>query len=135
MQRSLTYAIVGESGSGKSTIMALIMKFYEPTGGSFMINNKSSSLLSAVALRKIFGYVPQEPVLFSVSIQANIAMGLGGKATQNNVKQACELTKVNDFADKLPEKLETICSASHSNLSGGQRQRVALARALLVQPQ
>mmetsp|Transcript_11113 Transcript_11113/g.25167 ORF Transcript_11113/g.25167 Transcript_11113/m.25167 type:complete len:1317 (+) Transcript_11113:100-4050(+) len=135
LKRGSKVAVVGESGSGKSTVMNLVARFYDPTGGELLINGHACTAVNSQAFRAIVGLVPQQPVLFTVTIRANIAMGAKGKATASDVKKMCDLVKVSEFANKLPDGLETICSASHSNLSGGQKQRVALARAFLVKPQ
>jgi len=132
--RSQKVALVGESGSGKSSVVNLMMRFYDPTGGDFLINGQPAKSVNARSLWGISGLVPQQPVLFSTSIRANILLGAGGRATESDLKRTCDLVRVTEFVEKLPAGFDTLCHSSNSNLSGGQKQRVALARALIVNP-
>ena len=140
-------AIVGESGSGKSSLVNLLMRFYDVGGGKITLNNgdvEYSEINSLQAVRDLFGYVGQEPVLFSGSIRDNLVFAnsrLAKLSSDSEIEAELRavLTAVNalDFVEKLPSKLDTPCgvTAGLSQLSGGQKQRIAIARALLRNPQ
>ena len=136
-------AIVGESGAGKSSLVSLLMRFYDPSSGSITINDSVAySQVGVGDLRNLFGYVGQEPVLFSRSIRNNLVFGYDGLKGRNEeeIDAVLEpiLRAVNawDFVEKLPEGLNAICgpNAGMSLLSGGQKQRLAIARALVRNP-
>ena len=130
-------SIVGESGSGKSSLVGLLMRFYDPSSGSILINgNDYRSVTPVTTLRSLFGYVGQEPVLFSSSILENLTFGLNREVPESEIRDVLESVNATGFIDQLPEGLNTICgpSAGLSHLSGGQKQRIAIARALLRNP-
>ncbi|KAF4666751.1 (ABC) transporter [Perkinsus chesapeaki] len=133
-------AIVGESGSGKSTVISLLERFYDPTSGRVLVNGEDVKDLpgGALALRKLFGYVGQEPVLFAASVRDNLTYGLDYTPTDEEIKSACKRANVHSFISSLPDGYNTYCGSSSgggSQISGGQKQRVAIARALLRNPQ
>ena len=124
---------VGSSGAGKTTLVNLLLRFYEPTTGAILINQKESSRINPRLLRSFIGVVAQEVNLFNLSIAQNIRMG-NLDADQDDIEQAAKLAEIHDFIISLPEQYETRCGESGGLLSGGQRQRIALARALVRKP-
>ncbi len=124
---------VGPSGAGKTTLINLLLRFYEPTTGLILINKMESNLLNPRLLRQCIGVVAQEVNLFNLSIAENIRMGQLD-ADQEAIEKAAKLAEIHDFILSLPEQYETLCGESGGLLSGGQRQRIALARALVREP-
>jgi ATP-binding cassette subfamily B protein len=122
--------LVGYSGSGKTTLSKLLLRFMDTTQGSIAINGIDIRELRQKDLRKLVGYVPQEPLLFHRTIRENIAYGRPS-ATEKQIMQAARMAYVHEFAKTLPNKYDTIVGERGVKLSGGQRQRVAIARALL----
>jgi ATP-binding cassette, subfamily B, bacterial HlyB/CyaB len=128
-----TLAIMGPSGSGKSTLAKLLLGFYQPTEGSIQIDGIDIRNLSANELRSYFGVVPQETILFSGTILANLQAGNPG-ATFEQVTQAAKLAGIHETVEKLPQGYETEVGERGVGLSGGQKQRLAIARALIKRP-
>ena len=128
-----TLAIMGVSGSGKSTLAKLMLGFYQPTQGSIQIDGIDIRNLSANELRANFGVVPQETILFSGTILANLQAGNPG-ASLEQVAQAAKMAGINDTIEQLPQGYQTEIGERGVGLSGGQKQRLAIARALLKRP-
>ncbi len=126
-------ALVGPSGSGKSTIVKLLAGLYPFAGGDILIDGKSISDYNITALRKNFGTVPQETILFGGTIRENIAYGKPG-ATDEEIIEAAKRANAWNFIETFPEKLDTVVGERGVKLSGGQKQRVAIARAILRDP-
>jgi len=126
-------ALVGPSGAGKSTIIQLIERFYDPQGGSILIDGRELSKLSGASLRRHVGVVLQEPVLFADTIRNNIAFAAPA-ASNADVERAARAANAHDFIMSLPDKYQTIVGERGVRLSGGQRQRIAIARAVLQDP-
>ncbi|KAL6985756.1 (ABC) transporter [Sarracenia purpurea var. burkii] len=126
-------ALVGQSGSGKSSVLSLILRFYDPTSGKVMVDGKDIKNLNLKSLRKHIGLVQQEPALFATSIYENILYGKEG-ASEGEVIQAAKLANAHDFISALPEGYFTKVGERGVQLSGGQKQRVAIARAVLKNP-
>ena len=124
---------VGPSGAGKTTLINLLLRFYEPTTGFILINKMESNLVNPRLLRQCIGVVAQDVNLFNLSIAENIRMGQLD-ADQEAIEKAAKLAEIHDFILSLPEQYETLCGESGGLLSGGQRQRIALARALVREP-
>ena len=123
-------ALVGPSGGGKSTILSLLPRFYDVTGGAVTINGADVRSLRINDLRDHIALVTQEPFLFDDTIAANIAYGRPG-ATQAQIEEAARSAAAHDFITALPEGYETRAGEAGLRLSGGQRQRIAIARAFL----
>lgn len=123
-------ALVGHSGAGKTTIVNLILKFYEPTSGSIILNNKSYKTLTHSQIRENISLVFQESELFSTSIFENVAYGLEN-ATEKEVTNALKLANAWDFVEKLPQGVNSEVGEHGIRLSGGQKQRIQIARAIL----
>ena len=128
-----TIALVGPSGAGKSTLFSLLLRFYDPTGGSVRLDGVDLRRLDPVAFRSQFGLVPQDPFIFDGSIRENICFGRPD-ATPEQVAAAADAAYAAEFIDRLPQGLETLVGSRGVQLSGGQRQRVAIARAILQDP-
>jgi len=126
-------ALVGRTGAGKSTLTSLLLRFYDPTSGTILVDNHDIKQIKLESLRKQIAVVPQEVALFTGSIKENIAYGKPN-ATDEEIIQAAKFANIHDFIDSLPEKYETEVAERGSRLSGGERQRVAIARAILRDP-
>ncbi|MEQ8686441.1 MAG: ABC transporter transmembrane domain-containing protein [Imperialibacter sp.] len=126
-------ALVGQSGAGKSTIIQLLMRFYQPDTGKILIDGKDNQSYSISALRKHIGIVPQEVILFGGTILENIRYGKPD-ATEDEVVDAARQANALDFILSFPEQFDTIVGERGIKLSGGQRQRIAIARAILKNP-
>ncbi|KAL2618435.1 hypothetical protein AAZV13_08G245000 [Glycine max] len=127
-------ALVGHSGCGKSSVISLILRFYDPTSGKVMIDGKDIKKLNLKSLRKHIGLVQQEPALFATSIYENILYGKEG-ASEAEVIEAAKLANAHSFISALPEGYATKVGERGVQLSGGQKQRVAIARAVLKNPE
>lgn len=128
-----TVAIVGSSGAGKSTIVGLMMRFYETNAGSILFDEVDCKDYSLSGLRENIGLVSQEPVLVSESLFENIKYG-NPEATDSQVLDASKKAFAHDFISGFPEGYNTLVGERGVQLSGGQKQRVAIARALLKNP-
>jgi ABC-type multidrug transport system fused ATPase/permease subunit len=123
-------ALVGPSGGGKSTVLALLLRFYEPGGGDILIDGQSIASVTRKSLRQQSAYVGQDVYLFRDTIAANIAFGKVG-AGQDDIVAAAKAACAHDFIMAFPLGYDTPVGEHGTQLSGGQRQRVAVARALL----
>jgi len=128
-----TVAILGESGSGKSTILKLLMGFYEPTDGRVLIDQTDLRAVNLESFRSRVGLVSQDPYVFNGTIRGNITLGRP-EATPEEVTAAARAAGLEEFVTGLPERYDTLIGERGTNLSGGQRQRLAIARALLRKP-
>jgi ABC-type multidrug transport system fused ATPase/permease subunit len=126
-------AIVGPSGAGKSTISSLLLRFYDITSGSILIDGKDIKSYDLETLRGNMSIVPQDVILFGGSIRENIAYGKPN-ATSEEIEIAAKQANALDFINGFPEQLDTLVGERGIKLSGGQRQRIAIARALLKNP-
>lgn len=126
-------ALVGASGAGKSTIASLLLRFYEPTHGSILIDGTEIRQYQRESLRQQIGVVLQDTILFGSSIRENIAYGIP-HATPEQVEAAARQAAAHDFIAALPHGYDTIIGERGCTLSGGQRQRLCLARAIIKQP-
>ena len=125
-----TTAFIGATGAGKSTLINLIPRFYDVTGGAVYLNGKDIRTLSQKELRDNIGYVPQKAVLFSGTIDSNIKYGKED-ADVNEVLAALDCAQATEFVSELPNGVENSIAQGGSNVSGGQKQRLAIARALV----
>lgn len=126
-------AFVGPSGSGKTTLMKLLLKFYSAENGEILIDGKNIQDINTVSYRSFFGYVPQEILLFSGTIEDNIAWG-NYDVSAEDIFNAAKDAEALDFISKLEDRFSTKVGERGASLSGGERQRIALARILLRKP-
>ncbi|KFK43347.1 hypothetical protein AALP_AA1G113900 [Arabis alpina] len=127
-------ALVGQSGSGKSSVLSLILRFYDPTAGEILIDGIDIKKLKLNSLRRHIGLVQQEPALFATTIYENILYGREG-ASESEVMEAAKLANAHTFICSLPEGYLTKVGERGIQMSGGQRQRIAIARAVLKNPE
>ncbi len=127
-------AFVGKSGSGKSTLIDIIMGFHDPIEGRVFFDDTPLGEYDITSYRKRIGYVPQESVLFNMSIRDNL-LWAKSDATDAEIKAACRAAYADVFIEQFPERYETIVGDRGVRLSGGQVQRIALARALIRKPE
>ncbi len=121
-------AIIGNTGSGKTTVLNLIMRFYDPEEGEVLIDGVDVKKMDLRALRRSIGYATQKPVIFEGTIRENIRFGRD--IPDSDVEKAAEIAQVMEFASKMEKGLDTVISEGGTNLSGGQKQRISLARAI-----
>jgi ATP-binding cassette subfamily B protein len=126
-------AILGTTGAGKSTVINLIPRFYDVTGGAVLIDGHDVKGVTLSSLRSQVGVVLQEALLFSGSVRDNIAYGRP-EATEADVRAAAEAAQAHEFIATLPQGYDTVIGERGIGLSGGQRQRIAIARVLLTLP-
>lgn len=126
-------AIIGGTGSGKTTILNLIMRFYDATEGVITIDRVDVKKIPLGKLRKMIGYAPQKPIIFSGTIAENIRFGRD-ELTNEDIFNAAEIAQVNEFAKKMPDGLNSVVAQGGTNLSGGQKQRISIARAIVGRP-
>jgi|WetSurMetagenome_2_1015567.scaffolds.fasta_scaffold00150_34 ATP-binding cassette, subfamily B, bacterial MsbA len=134
VKKGQVVALVGSSGSGKTTILDLLPRFYEISSGHIRIDGADTRDMDLIALRRLFGIVSQETILFNDTIFKNITYGLGD-APQERVVEVARAAQAWEFIEKLPQGLSTVIGERGVMLSGGQRQRLSIARALLKNPE
>ena len=128
-----TTAIIGSTGSGKSTLINLIPRFYDVTGGEIKIDGVSIRDITLHDLREKLGYVPQKGVLFSGTIDSNLRYGKQD-ATKEEIERAARIAQAADFIEEKPEKYNHHIAQGGTNVSGGQKQRLSIARAIAKNP-
>jgi ATP-binding cassette subfamily B protein len=133
MQSGQTFAIVGHTGAGKTTLISLLLRFYDIQRGQILLDGVDIRLLDLQELRKQFGIVLQDPFLFSGTIESNVRLGTAG-ISRKDVEQALDEIGLGDFIRSLPQGVETEVNERGSTLSVGQRQLISFARALAHNP-
>ena len=131
LQKGKIYALVGKSGSGKTTIMNLLLRFYDATKGNISIDNHNIKDFSFKNLRSQIAYVSQDIFLFNDTIRENICYGINRKITNDEIIAAAKNAEAHKFITKLEQGYDTIIGPKGSLLSGGQKQRIVIARAFL----
>ena len=130
-----TLAIIGPTGSGKSTLIGLMMRFYEADEGTILIGGKDIRDCRQSSIRRMVGYVPQQAILFNGSVRDNVNYGQGAQERSDaDVIRALEVAQARGFVDALPEGIDSNISQYGRNLSGGQKQRICIARAVCKRP-
>jgi ATP-binding cassette, subfamily B, multidrug efflux pump len=129
-----TTAVIGGTGSGKSTLVSLIPRLMDVTGGQVLVGGVDVRQLAPEALSAAIGLVPQKPYLFSGTVASNLRYG-NQDATDDELWQALEIAQARDFVEDMPDGLKSRIAQGGTNVSGGQRQRLAIARALVHRPQ
>lgn len=133
LRRGRVLGIVGPTGAGKSTLVKLLLRYYDPGAGEIWVNGQSLRLLKLESFRRHVGYVSQEAFLFYGTVAENIRLG-SPDADLDEVKQAARIAGADEFIEQLPAQYDTLIGERGLKLSGGQRQRVSLARAVLRNP-
>ena len=132
-QAGRTTALVGSTGSGKTTVVKLLLRFYDPTEGRVSLGGVDLRELDLPAFRSQVGLVSQEVFLFHGTVRENIAYGRPD-ASEEEIREAARVAEADDFIDELPEGYDTVVGERGQKLSGGQRQRLSIARAILKDP-
>ncbi|WP_400206533.1 ABC transporter ATP-binding protein [Methanomethylophilus alvi] len=131
-----TLAIIGPTGSGKSTLVNLIPRFYDATGGQVLVDGIDVREYDQKALRRRIGYVPQSAVIFSGSVEYNVNYGdTSADRTEDDVRRALEIAQGIDFVEKMEGGMDGHVSQYGRNVSGGQKQRICIARAVCKRPE
>jgi ATP-binding cassette subfamily B protein len=124
---------VGSTGSGKTTLIKLLLRFYDPHTGDILLDGMYTKKLKLHALRRLFGFVSQDVYLFKGTIRENIAYG-AHNATHTDIEEAAKIAEIHNFIMGLPDGYETVVGEYGQKLSGGQKQRISIARALVNKP-
>ena len=132
-----TVAIIGSTGSGKTTLVNLIPRFYDATEGEVLVDGVNVKDYKQEILNNKLGYVPQKAVMFSGSVNYNVAYGENGKGkiSDDKIEKAVEISQAKEFVEKMPETYDSYISRGGTNISGGQKQRLAIARAIARDPE
>ncbi len=132
-----TVALIGSTGCGKTTLINLIPRFYDVTEGEVFVDGVNVKDYKLDALHNKLGYVPQKALLFSGTVNTNVAFGSNGKDdyTQDDVKRAVKIAQAQDFVEKMPYAYDSDITQGGTNVSGGQRQRLCIARAICRNPE
>ena len=131
-----TVAFIGSTGSGKSTLINLIPRFYDVTGGEVLVDGINVKEYNQNYLHSKFGYVSQKAVIFNESIKENVAYGDSGKEISNEaIEKAIEVAQAKEFVDKMDNGIDTEIARGGTNISGGQKQRLSIARAVAREPE
>ncbi|MFC0905241.1 ABC transporter ATP-binding protein [Clostridium sp. MT-14] len=128
-----TTAFIGSTGSGKSTLVNLVPRFYDVTGGQIFIDGIDIRKVAQRELRDLIGYVPQKGALFKGTIESNLKYARDS-ASDSDMEEAARIAQAKEFIDEKPERFESEISQGGSNVSGGQKQRLSIARALVKRP-
>ncbi len=129
-----TLAIIGSTGSGKTTLVNLVARLFDATGGTVLVDGVDVRELDPTLLWGRIGYVPQRGYLFSGTVRSNLRFGRP-EATDDELWDALEVAQASGFVQNMPEGLDAAIAQGGSNVSGGQRQRLSIARALVAQPE
>ena len=131
-----TIAIIGSTGSGKSTIVNLLMRFYDVTDGEILIDGVNIKDYKLDYLHNKLGYVPQKAVMFSGTVNYNVSYGDNGKEkTDKLIKESVKVAQAKEFVEKMPNTYESDIAQGGTNISGGQKQRLSIARAIAKNPE
>lgn len=136
-EKGQTIAIIGSTGCGKSTLINLIPRFYDVTKGQVLVDGIDVKDYNLEALHNKIGYVPQKALLFSGTVNTNVAFGSNGKEnyTEDDVKRAVKIAQASEFVEKMPYNYNSDITQGGTNVSDGQRQRLCIARAICRNPE
>lgn len=137
VKKGETVALIGATGCGKSTVINMIPRFYDATEGEVLVNGRNVKEYEQKALRNKIGYVSQKAILFSGTVQTNVAYGDNGKAEKldSDVVDAVYTAQASEFVEKMQDGYNGYIAQNGSNLSGGQKQRLSIARAICRHPE
>ena len=137
VEKGETIAFIGSTGSGKSTLINLIPRFYDVTDGEILVDGINVKEYKTETLNNKIGYVSQKAVLFTGSVNANVAYGHNGgnEPTENEVKEAIKIAQAREFVEKMNDKYNSHIARGGTNISGGQKQRLSIARAIARKPE
>ncbi len=136
VKRGETIAFIGSTGSGKSTLINLVLRFYDVTKGEILIDGVNVKDYDLEYLYEKIGYVPQKAVLFKDSVKNNIIYGYNGKVKSDElINKALEVSLSKEFVDKMEKGSDSLVSQGGTNISGGQKQRLSIARAIAREPE
>lgn len=131
-----TIAFIGSTGSGKSTLINLVVRFYDATDGEILVDGVNVKEYDLKHLYNKIGYVPQKAVIFDGTVNSNIAYGESLKTKSNDkLKEASKVAQADEFINKMDDRYDTHIASSGTNISGGQKQRLAIARAVARDPE
>ena len=131
-----TVALIGSTGNGKSSIVNLIPRLYDATGGEVLVDGVDVKAYDTKALREKIGYCPQKSFLFSGTVESNVAYGCEkAKVTESEVSNAISAAQADEFVEHMEQGTKSFIAQNGTNLSGGQKQRLTIARALMKQPE
>ena len=131
-----TIAFIGSTGSGKSTLVNLVVRFYDVTEGEILVDGINIKDYKLEYLYKLIGYVPQKAVMFNGTVNSNIAYGDAKKViSDNEIKEAAKVAQADDFVSKMDDGYASHIAQGGTNVSGGQKQRLAIARAIAKNPE
>ncbi|KOY80526.1 ABC transporter ATP-binding protein [Lysinibacillus macroides] len=133
VQPGQTVGIIGKTGSGKSTLVKLLPRLFDPTGGEIRVDGKPLKSYALATLRAYIGFTPQRALLFSGTIDSNVRLGKD-EASAEELQQALDAACASEFVERLEQGLAYPLAQGATNLSGGQKQRLALSRALIRKP-
>lgn len=131
-----TIAFIGSTGSGKSTLINLVPRFYDATDGAVLVDGINVKEYKAETLNNKLGYIPQKAVIFSGSVNFNVAYGENGKKkSKKDIEEAIRVAQAKEFVEKMDNGYNTHLAQGGTNVSGGQKQRLAIARAIARRPE
>jgi subfamily B ATP-binding cassette protein MsbA len=133
IEKGKIIALVGQSGAGKTTLVDLLPRFYDVSGGEILIDGRDIRQSKIADLRGLFGIVSQEPILFNDTVKSNILFGKEG-ISMAEIEDAARVANAHEFISRLPQGYDTIIGDRGGRLSGGERQRLTIARAVLKDP-
>lgn len=128
-------AFIGSTGSGKSTIVNLIMRFFDTTEGSIILDDVNIKDYKLESLYEKIGYVPQKAVIFSDDVKSNVSYGNSDSISDDDIKSAIKIAQAEDFVLNMDETYDSMLARGGSNISGGQKQRLSIARAIAKDPE
>ncbi|MBO5382749.1 MAG: ABC transporter ATP-binding protein [Ruminococcus sp.] len=134
-EKGETIAIIGSTGCGKTTLVNLIMRFYDATEGEVFVNGVNVKDYKKESLCSKIGYVPQKAFLFSGTVASNIVYGSDKEVDKEWLEQSAKISYVSEFTDKMRDGIESVIARKGANISGGQKQRVSIARAVYKKPE
>ncbi|GHV98424.1 multidrug ABC transporter ATP-binding protein [Lactobacillus nasalidis] len=131
-----TFAIIGATGSGKSSLLNLIVRFYDATGGQVLVDGKNVKDYRRSSLRGRIGYATQKAILFKGTVKSNISFGQSDRVkSPEDLQKAIDLAQASDFVSQMPGKEDAAIAQGGTNVSGGQKQRLSVARAIARKPE